>query len=165
MPGKYGNCAKSSSRAYCQGNAWVSFRPILEPILSDTHVLTERLPSTRNAVSNGSRLHRRGIDGRTRDAKRFRDLFESFSQSLGGKERLSEADRALVRMAATLQVKSETMQAEVAAGGDVDAEQLVRISNSLSRVLGRLGKRQPKDTTPTIAEIAARHRAQRLAVE
>jgi hypothetical protein len=120
----------------------------LEPVLSDIHATAERLPSTRNAVSNGSRLHRRGIDGRTRDAKRFRDLFESFASSLGGEERLSEADRALTRMAATLTVKSETMQASIAAGGEVDAEQLVRVSNSLSRVLARLVKRQPRDARP-----------------
>jgi hypothetical protein len=120
----------------------------LEPILSDTHAIAERLPSTRNAVSNGSRLHRRGIDGRTRDAKRFRDLFESFAKGLGGEERLSEADRALARMAASLTVKSEAMQAEVAKGGEVAAEQLVRVSNSLSRVLSRLIKRQPPRDTP-----------------
>ncbi len=126
--------------------------------MSDIHAIAERLPSTRNAVSNGSRLHRRGIDGRTRDAKRFRDLFESFARQLGGEERLSEADRALARTAASLTVKSEAMQAQVAAGGEVDAEQLVRISNSLSRVLARLVKRQPRDTTPTLAEyLAANH--------
>ena len=39
------------------------------------------------------------------------------------------------------------MQAEVAKGGEVDAEQLVRVSNSLARVLGRLGKRQPRETS------------------
>jgi hypothetical protein len=139
----------------------------LEPDLSDTATLADRLPSTRNAVTNGSRLHRRGIDGRTRDAKRFRDLFESFVESIRGKAGLSEADRALARMAASLTVKSEAMQAQVANGGDVDAEQLVRVSNSLSRVLGRLGKRQRRDTTPppTIAEIAARHRAAKVAAE
>ena len=127
--------------------------------MSDIHAIAERLPSTRNAVSNGSRLHRRGIDGRTRDAKRFRDLFESFVESLGGKAGLSEADSALARMAASLTVKSEAMQAQVAAGGEVDAEQLVRVSNSLSRVLGRLVKRTPggKAAPMTILEhIAAR---------
>jgi hypothetical protein len=120
----------------------------LEPILSDIHAIADRLPSTRNAVSNGSRLHRRGVDGRKRDAKRFRDAFESFAKSLGGEERLSEADRALARMAASLTVKSEAMQAQVAAGGEIDAEQLVRVSNSLSRVLSRLVKRQPRDVHP-----------------
>jgi hypothetical protein len=124
--------------------------------LSDIHAVAARLPSTRNAVSNGSRLHRRGIDGRTRDAKRFRDLFESFAQGLGGEERLSEADRALARMTASLTVKSEAMQALVASGGEVDAEQLVRVSNSLVRMLGRLVKRQPR-TAPSVADNIARH--------
>jgi hypothetical protein len=55
-------------------------------------------------------------------------------------------------MAASLTLKSETMQGDVAKGLDVDAEQLVRVSNSLSRVLGKLVKRQPRDTTPTLAE-------------
>jgi hypothetical protein len=123
--------------------------------LSDIHAIADRLPSTRNAVSNGSRLHRRGIDGRKRDAKRFRDAFESFAKSLGGEERLSEADRALARMAASLTVKSEAMQAQVAAGGEIDAEQLVRISNSLSRVLSRLVKRTPRDQTPSLADYLA----------
>lgn len=126
----------------------------LEPGLSDTNAIAERLPSTCNAVTNGSRLHRRGIDGRTRDAKRFRDLFESFAKGLG-EERLSEADRALVRMAASLTVKSEAMQAEIAKGGEVDAEQLVRVSNSLSRVLGRLGVKRRRDTTPSLDEYLA----------
>jgi hypothetical protein len=124
----------------------------LEHVLLDTNAIVERLPSTRNAVTNGSRLHRRGVDGRTRDARRFRDLFESFAESLGGEVRLSEADRALARTAASLTVKSEAMQAEVAKGGEVDAEQLVRVSNSLSRVLSRLVKRQPRDvaTSPLV---------------
>src|SRR3984957_17512277 len=139
----------------CRGNYGYRFARNLEPGLSDIHVIADRLPSTRNAVSNGSRLHRRGIDGRTRDAKRFRDLFESFAQSLGGEERLSEADRALARMAASLTVKSEAMQADVAKGVEVDAEQLVRVSNSLSRVLSRLVKRQPRDPTPSLAEYLA----------
>ncbi len=123
--------------------------------MSDIHAIAERMPSNSNAVTNGSRLHRRGVDGRTRDARRFRDLFESFAASLGGEARLSEADRALARTAASLTVKSEFMQAEVAAGGEVDAEQLVRVSNSLSRVLSRLVKRQPRDAGPTLAQYLA----------
>jgi hypothetical protein len=115
-----------------------------------------RLPSARNAVSNGSRLHRRGIDGRTRDARRFRDLFESFVDGLGGDGKLTEAERALARTAASLAVKSEAMQAEVAAGGDVDAEQLVRVSNSLSRTLSQLRRKHKPDNTLTLADYIAR---------
>src|ERR1700678_101452 len=92
---------------------------------------------------HGSRTYRRGtgIDGRTRSARRFRDLFAAFADSLGGEAGLSEADRALVRMAASLTIQSEAMQADAAKGLDVNAEDLVRVANSLARVLGRLGKR------------------------
>jgi hypothetical protein len=81
-------------------------------------------------------------------------LYESFARQLGDEERLTEADRSLARMAATLQIKSEAMQAEVARGGEIDTEQLVRVSNSLSRVLGRLGKRTA--TAPTTLDNLAR---------
>jgi hypothetical protein len=73
--------------------------------------IAKPLSTTRAAVSNGSRLHAKGIDGRTRDARRFRDLVDSFSASRGGESALSEADKALVRTAAALAVKAERMQA------------------------------------------------------
>jgi hypothetical protein len=72
---------------------------------------------------------------------------------------LSEADRALAKMAASLTLKSEKMQADAAKDLDVDAEQLVRVSNSLSRVLGRLGKRappEPRSALDVILDRAAR---------
>ncbi len=69
-----------------------------------------------------------------------------------------------MRTAASLTVKSEAMQAEVAQGGEVDAEQLVRISNSLSRVLARLVKRQPRDK-PTLAQYVAAKTAARASAE
>jgi hypothetical protein len=125
----------------------------------DSVAFANRMPSTRNAVTNGSRLHRRGIDGRTRDARRFRDLFESFVEGLGGETKLSEAERALARTAASLAVKSEAMQAEVAAGGEVDSEQLVRVSNSLARVLGKLGIKKQAPAPQTLADVLKAGRA------
>ena len=120
-------------------------------MLESNHVV-RRMPSTRNAVTNGSRMHRRGVDGRTRDARRFRDLFESFVEGLGGESKINEPERSLCRTAASLAVKSEAMQASVAAGGDVDTEQLVRVSNSLARVLGRLGIKRREAKAPTLKE-------------
>ena len=117
------------------------------------------MASTRAAVTNGSRLHAKGIDGRTRDARRFRDLVASFSESLGGDAALSEADKSLVRNAAALAVKAERMQARIVAGEDVDLEGLTRLSNCVSRVLSQLGaKRERRDPTPSLAEyLAANH--------
>lgn len=125
----------------------------------ESRTLVKPLSTTRAAVSNGSRLHAKGIDGRTRDARRFRDLVASFSESLGGEAALGEADKALVRNAAALAVKSERMQAAIVKGEDVDLEGLTRLSNCVSRVLGQLGvKRERRDTTPSLDEyLAASH--------
>jgi hypothetical protein len=122
----------------------------------ETTALAGPLSSTRSAVTNGSRLHAKGIDGRTRDARRFRDLVTSFSESLGGEAALSEADKTLVRNAAALAVKAERMQAAIVKGDDVDLEGLTRLSNCVSRVLGQLGiKRQAHDATPSLHEYLA----------
>ncbi len=114
----------------------------------ECHTLAKPLSTTCAAVSNGSRLHAKGIDGRTRDARRFRDLVASFSD---GEADLSEADKALVRNAAALAVKAERMQAAIVKGEDVDLEGLTRLSNCVSRVLSQLGvkrerreRRQPR---------------------
>jgi hypothetical protein len=128
-----------------------------------TDPIAERSVSVRSAISNGTRLHRRGrgTDGRTRDAKRFRDLFDAFANSLGGLAGLSEADRSLARMAATLQLRAEAMQADAAKGLDIDAEQLVRVSNSLARVLGKLGKRTAAAAPTTLDNLARLYPAAR----
>ena len=73
---------------------------------------------------------------------------------MGGEVALSEADKALLRNAAALAVKPERMQAAIVKGEDVD-----RLSNCVSRVLGQLSvKRERRDTTPGLAEyVAANH--------
>ena len=127
--------------------------------------MLDRLPvakpskTTLSAITNGSRLHAPGIDGRTRDARRFRDLVASFSEGLGGDGALNEADRALVRNAAALAVKAEAMQAAIVKGENVDLEALTRLSNCVSRTLGQLGSnRATRDASPSLeAYLAANH--------
>jgi len=114
----------------------------------ESHSLAKPLSTTRAAVSNGSRLHAKGIDRRTRDARRFRDLVASFTASLGGEAALNEADEALVRNAAALAAKAERMQAAIVKGEDVDLEDLTRLSNCVSRVLGQLGVKQNRRAAP-----------------
>jgi hypothetical protein len=122
----------------------------------DRQTVASRSSCTRNAVSNGSRLHARGTDGRTREARRFRDLIESFAESLGGEAKLNEAERALIRNAASLAVKAEMMQAAIVKGEEIDLEALTRLSNCVSRVLGQLNiKRTARERAPTLAEYLA----------
>jgi trimethylamine:corrinoid methyltransferase-like protein len=127
--------------------------------LSDTYIAAERSPTVRSRITNGKDLLA-NVDGRTADARRYRDLAASLADDLGGASSLTEAQRALVRQAAAMLVQSERLQSAVVRGELVDVEQLTRLANAATRILTRLGvKRERPDTTPTIAEIAARHRS------
>src|SRR5215208_6638307 len=79
-----------------------------------------RQPSKgKSAVSNGKFLCV-GVDHRSATARRFRDLVHSFAKGLGGLDRLTEAERTLVKQAATLTVAAEQLQAAVVRGERVD---------------------------------------------
>ncbi len=100
-------------------------------------------PMGKSAMTNGKRLHATGIDGRTREARRFRDLIRNFSEFLGGEKALSEADRSLVRTAAALAVQNERLQADAVAGRKVSSEDMTRLANSSARILAVLKGRNP----------------------
>lgn len=117
----------------------------------------------RSATSNGSTILA-GVDGRSLEARRFRDLVVSFAEPLGGFEGLSEESAALVRQAASITMQNESIQAAAVRGEPVDAEQVVRLTNALTRVLSALKRhRKPKSTAPSLADIVARHRAEEAA--
>lgn len=94
--------------------------------------------SNRSAVTNGTQMLQ-GIDGRSPEARRYRDLCREYIAELGGDQSVTEARRALVRQAAGVAVAAEQMQAKIVRGEDIDAEQLVRLSNLQSRLLRQLG--------------------------
>lgn len=106
--------------------------------MSDSNIVVERSPRLRSRVTNGSSLLA-GIDGRTASARRYRDLCQSFADDLGGAASLTTAQSALVRQAAAMIVQSETLQSAVVRGELVDSEQLVRLCNSATRIVSRLG--------------------------
>jgi hypothetical protein len=99
--------------------------------------------NNRAKVTNGTRLLA-GVDGRSAEARRYRDLAMAFADDLGGQNKLNESERALVRQAAASVVASEKLQAALVRGDDVDPEQLVRLTNSTARLLGKLGVDRPR---------------------
>lgn len=106
----------------------------------------------RSAMSNGTRLLD-GIDGRTIAGRRYRDLAIALADDLGGVDHLGEADKALVRQAAALTVKSEAMQAAIVNGDAVDDEQLVRVTNALTRALTTIRRKtKAKPPGPNLAD-------------
>jgi hypothetical protein len=110
----------------------------------------------RSAVSNGSKMLD-GADGRSKQARRLRDLINDFTTELGGGD-LSPVEAMLVRNAAMSAMKSEEQQAKMAAGGDVTDEDAVRVGNMCSRAardLATAKAKRPVAGAVTIDTIAA----------
>jgi hypothetical protein len=125
----------------------------------ESQALAARPSRLRSRVTNGSKLVV-GLDGRSAEARRYRDLAMSFADDLGGADKLTEAQRTLIAQAATLQVQSERVQATVLRGEVVNVEQLTRLANATSRILTQLGlRRERRDTGPSLADIIAEHEA------
>jgi hypothetical protein len=125
----------------------------------EIQAIAARPSRLRSRVTNGSKLVV-GLDGRSAEARRYRDLAMSFADDLGGADKLTEAQRTLIAQAATLQVQSERVQATVLRGEVVNVEQLTRLANATSRILTQLGlRRERRDTGPSLADIIAEHEA------
>lgn len=104
--------------------------------------------TTRSRITNGKQLLA-NVDGRTADARRYRDLCTSLADDLGGAAGLTEAQRALVRQASAVIVQSERLQASILRGELADSEQLVRLCNSATRILTRLGLKRTVVQAPS----------------
>jgi hypothetical protein len=101
----------------------------------------------------------RGVNGNSLGARRLRELAAQLADDLGGVDRLSEPVKIQIRQAAALTVEAEQMQARIARGEAINHEDMVRIANSLSRMLQRLGLKRPappKAKTPLAAYLASK---------
>jgi hypothetical protein len=105
--------------------------------------IAARSPTTRSKVTNGSRLLR-GIDGRSADARRYRDLIVELVREHGGESALSISGLAMVRQAASLMLRCEQEQARVVRGEPVNEDALVRLSSEARRILSALRRRTAK---------------------
>jgi hypothetical protein len=115
---------------------------------ADTAIEAPRSPLARSGVTNESRLFVEG-DGRSAWARRYRDLVEIHVADLGGPERLSEAQRALIRRAVALTIECERREGRLSAGQDEDLGVYVTAANALRRILVTLGlERRARDVTP-----------------
>lgn len=121
-----------------------------------------RPPATRSRVGNGSAVLP-GIDGRSAQARRYRDLIEALTADLGTD--LSEAERLQIRNAASLQLHCEELTARVVRGEAVDGEAITRASNAASRALSALKVKRTarKPAGPTLHEYLAEKRAKEAA--
>src|ERR1700730_9349718 len=110
-----------------------------------------RARSHRSAVSNGLRRAPLSgeIDGRTSTARRFRDIVETVTADLGGKDLLSEGQRQLIRRASALSIMCESVEADLVRDMPFDVANYLTATNSLRRVLETLGiERKSRDVSP-----------------
>jgi|ERR1700678_3868346 hypothetical protein len=126
--------------------------------------VAERLPTVRSRATNGAKMIA-GVDGRSAEARRWRDLAMSYADDAGGAESLSEAQRTLVATAATLTVRSEAMQAAMLRGELVNDEELTRLANVLGRTLVRLGIKRRAERKLSVPEYLAARDAGRARSE
>jgi hypothetical protein len=114
------------------------------------------LPTTRSAVTNGSRVHQ-NVDHRSASARRYRDLVLAYTAEIG--TNLTESEVALIRQCAALTLRAEQLAADVVNGKNVDDDLLVRLAGTSRRLLegigNKAGDRKP-DTTLTLADHLAR---------
>jgi hypothetical protein len=89
----------------------------------------------RDKVSNG-RLLPPGVDLRSAGARRYRYLVSSYSDEIGTDP--TESERALIRQAASLQLRIEQLQVRVVRGEDVSADEIIRLSSEHRRLLSLL---------------------------
>lgn len=74
--------------------------------------IAERSPTTCSAVSNGSQLFVENVDGRSKEARRFRDVLAEIISDLGGAEHISEGQRQVARRCALMAVECEKLEAK-----------------------------------------------------
>jgi len=121
----------------------------------ESPVSSARKPEARSRITNGKELLA-NIDGRSTEARRYRDLCFSYADDCGGASALTEVQRALVRQAAALTVQSEKLQAAMIRGELVSDEQQTRVANALGRTLNRLGRKRAPTKLSVAEYLAAR---------
>jgi len=112
------------------------------------------LKTTRSRITNGSFLHE-GVDHRSAPARRYRDLVNAFTSEVGGE--LTEAERGLVRQAATVSLRAEQLAADLVNGKPVDDDLLIRLAGAARRLLDTIGNKAAdrRPASLTLAEYAA----------
>jgi hypothetical protein len=111
----------------------------------------------RSRVTNRTKLFAvEGMDGRTGQARRYRDILTQIECDLGGIDNLSEGQRQLCRRAATLSFTAECMEGDAVAGNAFDIDLFGQLTDRLGRCLLRLGlERKARDVTPTLQSYLA----------
>jgi uncharacterized protein YcbX len=93
------------------------------------------------------------LDKRTTAARAALELRDAISDDLGGRDRLSSMQRAIVDAAATLGAMLQDIAVSYLKGESVDLGNYATLANAQRRLLADLGLERPaRDVTPTLAQ-------------
>jgi hypothetical protein len=107
-----------------------------------------RAKRPRSAVTSGRKLFVGG-DENSAWSRRFHDLVIGHVVDLGGADRLSQAQFALIRRAAAIECELERLDARLSRDEPVDMDSYARVAGHLRRLFETIGlKRVPRDVTP-----------------
>ena len=96
------------------------------------------------------------LDGRTLAAKNVRTLIDAIESDLGGSDRLTAAEREIVRRAALASAMLENLEAAWLTGGGLDVGAYTALVNVQRRLLTTVGlERRAKDVTPDLERYIA----------
>ncbi len=113
-------------------------------------------PTTRSRLTNGRDLFLGDVDGRSREARRYRDVYAALVAHLGGAAHASETKCHLAKRASALIVWAEVEEAKLATGAELDVQTYTTAVNALRRLLVDLGlERAARDVTPPLADYLA----------
>jgi hypothetical protein len=97
-----------------------------------------------------------GADQRSSYVRYFRDLQDSYALDYGGRDNLTEAEKALIRRVCILEIEMQRLETNFAiykGGQDTALDLYRRCGGSQAALLKELGlKRRSKDVTPTFSE-------------
>ncbi len=123
---------------------------------SDSTAVATPSPTTRSRLTNGNDLFLGEVDGRSREARRYRDVYSGLVAHLGGADIVTEPRRHLAKRASALVVWCEVEEAKLATSADLDIATYTTAINALRRLLGDLGlERVARDVSPPLADYLA----------
>lgn len=92
------------------------------------------------------------LDKRTGIAQSMRARYQSFTDDLGGAERLSYSQRSLVERALWLEFWLATQEQAMAEGKEIEVGKWTQACNSLQGILSKLGLDRVAKDIPDLAE-------------
>jgi hypothetical protein len=96
------------------------------------------------------------LDGRSLAARAAKALIEAMVEDMGGADRLSTAERAIVHRSAVITAMVEDMETRWLAGGELDVGAYSSLTNVLRRLLATIGlARRQRDVTPELLDYIA----------